>query len=366
MDLRAVDSRVLARVIALGCASALLGVAAPARAQVKEPLPAPGPPPTEGPPVLLVPQPAPPVVAVEGPKPAAKQPVGGDAEFDGLYFRGSSTHVQGGGADVRDGFGFTVGSELWGTFNQRWFAFHYDYDLLLGGGGNGLEGKFEMRATFGARIPVTSRFGPYVRVGLGGDYQGNDWYLYSHFDAPVAQAGASYVASGYSVEAGAQTAYTVAGRYITGVASRRVLDSAPTVGGYADVHLLPVVLRAEYTDYSQASPGAPLAAWTTHGCLVFPIAEAPAAYPVEACFDGAWLSGGVVPRGGTAVLTSDVFYYGVSIGFGFGVASPRVNEPGAKAPARESSPAPSSPPTGTSAPAGGDRPPDGGTVLAPR
>ena len=238
-----------------------------------------------------------------------------NAEIDGLYLRGNSTIVRGSNQDGT-GLGFTVGTEGQVTGSYSIIQVHFDYQAHLGGGATGLDGAYRSNFLGGVYAPITEHFGPYVRVGAGGEYRGNDSYLYSHLDLPEGQVGFTGVWEGYSIEAGAVGGITLGGRYSTGNDQKRSLDGAPMGGGYAQLHILPIYLRGEYRTYAQRRDSPAPEEWSAKACGALPIYKDGTAAPFLICFDGSWLHGAGTPPGASASTDSRATYMGLSIGLG--------------------------------------------------
>jgi len=237
-----------------------------------------------------------------------------NAMLDALYLRGNSTIVRGSNQDG-SGLGFTAGTEGQITGSYSIFQIHFDYLAHLGGGGTGLDGAYHSNILGGLYIPFTDHIGPYIRLGAGGEYRGNDSYLYSHLDLPEGQVGFTGVWEGYSIEAGAVGAVTL-GRYNTGNDQKRALDGAPMGGAYAQIHLLPIWLRGEYRTYAQRHDDPVPEELSVKACGGLPIYKEGAAAPFLICFDGSWLHGAGTPPGATASTDSRATYMGLSIGIG--------------------------------------------------
>lgn len=238
-----------------------------------------------------------------------------NAELDALYLRGNNTIVRGSNQDG-SGLGFTVGGEGQITGSYSIIHVHFDYLAYLGGGATGLDGGFRNNLMGGLYAPVSEHFGPYIRVGAGGEYRGNDSYLYSHLDLPQGQVGFTGVWEGYSIEAGAEGAVTIGGRYNTGIDQKRSLDGAPMGGLYGQLHLLPIYLRGEYRTYAQRHDDPVPEEISMKACGALPIYKEGAAAPFLVCFDGSWLHGAGTPPGATASADSRATYMGLSIGLG--------------------------------------------------
>jgi hypothetical protein len=237
-------------------------------------------------------------------------------ELDALFIRGNSTVVRGSNQDS-SGLGFTFGTSGWLTGSASVFQMHFDYLGQIGGGDTGLDGVYQSQIFGGLWLPVTTNVGPFLRVGAGGEYRGNNSYLYSHLDLPMGQAGVIAVANGFSIEAGAEGGITVGGRYNTGNDQRRVLDGAPMYGGFGQIHLLPVLFRGEYRTYSQSHDSPAPEEWKARACAAFPFFKEGLAGPIEVCFDGSWLHGAGTPPLATTSVDSRATYAGLSVGLGF-------------------------------------------------
>lgn len=238
-----------------------------------------------------------------------------NAEIDAVFLRGNSTIVRGSNQDGT-GLGFTTGTEGQITGSYSFIHLHFDYLAHLGGGGTGLDGAYRSNILGGIYAPLTEHFGPYIRLGAGGEYRGNDSYLYSHLDLPEGHVGFTGVWEGYSIEAAAVGGVTIGGRYNTGNDQKRSLDGAPMGGAYAQIHLLPIYLRGEYRTYAQRHDAPAPEEWRAQACGGLPIYKDGAAAPFLVCFDGSWLHGAGTPPGATAATDSRATYMGLSIGLG--------------------------------------------------
>lgn len=238
-----------------------------------------------------------------------------NAALDMLFLRGNSTTLHGSNADT-NGLGFTVGTEGQITGSYSVIHIHMDYLGRLGGGGTGLDGAYRANLLGGFYVPLTDHIGPFIRIGAGGEYRGNDAYLYSHLDLPEGHVGFTGVWEGYSIEAGAVGGLTVGGRYDVGSNQRRTLDGAPMGGVFAQIQLLPVFLRGEYRTYMQRHDDPVPEELRAQACGAFPIIKDATAAPFLLCFDGSWLHGAGTAPGATTSSDSNVAYMGLSIGLG--------------------------------------------------
>ena len=266
-----------------------------------------------------------------------------------LFIKGGQTMLRGTQSHDASGIGYVAGFDSHvDVWRSKYFNGYHDVNFVIGGGDNGLEGDYRERIYLGASGPDDWFVQPYLRVGAGGEYRSNDLFLFTHLDLPAGQVGfATVPIPGLSIDAGLDGGLTLAGRYNTGTEYRRVLDGAPTWGGYAQAQIWPLLARVDYRTYVQDHDAPRPEEWRAHACLILPFIKSGLATGLDACFDGSWMHGVGIANDGT---TSDTraTYIGFSIGIGVaGSLSEGADRRLKRAPTEEPliSPAPGQDPT---------------------
>lgn len=183
-------------------------------------------------------------------------------------------------------------------------------DFALGGGTGDVEGLFGGALLLGLRAPLAVHHAPFVRVGLGGEYQGNSRYLYSRFDLPLGELGYQFVSEGTLFEIGGRVSPVLTGR-LRSQADTRELTSAFSAGAFLTARGEAGRVDLLYTRV-QASDGLGRAVDTFQGLgCVFPFGL------FAACLDGQVLSTSYGPLGAPSGPHT-VATFGGLLGFGMG------------------------------------------------
>jgi hypothetical protein len=204
---------------------------------------------------------------------------------------------------------------------RSWLTLAYDTELAAGSGDSDLDGVARAYVLAGIEPRMFGRITPFLRAGAGFDYRGNDQYLASVLDLPVAQAGMVLREVDTSLRIGAFGGYAATGRFDAGPGTERVLDGATTWGGFADVrgiagggaYVLPMFLRTEVRTFGRpgANAGAPIE-WTGRLCV--------RADALQGCVDGAYMLGRVNVQGEKTPLDATIGYAGISLGYSDSIA----------------------------------------------
>ncbi len=191
--------------------------------------------------------------------------------FVDLYSRATFTTMSvGGQADTASSFEVGLATTI-ATGRESRLQGIYEADLAIGGGDADLSGVARMYGWVGLSPAKHGPVRPFLRVGTGFDFRGNDYYLHSHADIPAAQLGFRLLRNELTFDTGAFTAYTGTGRFnVDG--NEHKLDGALAWGGFLDARSenreWPFLGRAEFRSYGDtlAAPG--VRAWTLKACLV--------------------------------------------------------------------------------------------------
>lgn len=148
----------------------------------------------------------------------------------GLRLQLTQTRAPAGGA------GDAVGASIAGRFESHndersFLASRGELGFGLGGGTGGVEGLFGGAVLVGARLPIARHHAPFLRVGLAGEYQGNNRYLWSRFDLPLGELGYQYVRVATLFEIGGRLSPVLTGRFRAESATR-ALSEAFSFGGF--------------------------------------------------------------------------------------------------------------------------------------
>jgi hypothetical protein len=230
--------------------------------------------------------------------------------FFDFYTRASITTMSVNGlTDSASSFDLGVATTI-STGREKMLQGIYEADLAIGGGDADLNGVARMYGWVGLSPAKRGPVRPFLRLGTGFDFRGNDYFLHSHADIPAAQLGVRLLRSELTVDGGAFSAYTGTGRFdVNG--NERKLDGALAWGGFLDARSedrqWPFLAHAEFRSYGDtlASPG--VRAWSLKACLVqWEIAIF--------CLDGTTASGAI--NDGTGVHDAWAFSGGLTAGLG--------------------------------------------------
>lgn len=244
------------------------------------PLPPPAPSPTvpAQPPAPIVPASPPPTV----PKPPCEDPCEDDhkKQTRGSAFIGVRTQwtsatnattatTATNATTARETVGVALAGSV-GAYNDESgiLASRTALSFALGSGSGGVEGLIGGALLVGARARVTANQGPFVRIGLSGEYQGNSRYLYSRFDLPLGELGYQFVQGPTLFEVGGRLSPVLTGRLRTDF-DRRELGTAVSYGGFLAAR--GEIGRVELTYTRQTLTGSPfspvVSTFQGHGCL---------------------------------------------------------------------------------------------------
>ena len=187
----------------LGTAALLVG--ADASAQFVPPLPYPTPqpygapgygPPAYGPPPF-------------SPQKRDETPAGGLGGAT-AGFRAARLDADIAGAD--DTYGFMASGASVAVASVKFLTMRAGIDAHIGGGSEDVEARIGGHLTFGVIGHWAPTNGMFIRVGLGGNYEGNGRYTFSHFDLPLGDGGYQFHGDGFGLEVGVRGGATLTGR----------------------------------------------------------------------------------------------------------------------------------------------------------
>lgn len=215
--------------------------------------------------------------------------------FFDFYSRASATATSVSGQQTSAAASYEAGiATTISTGRENMLQGIYEADLAIGGGDADLSGVARMYGWVGLSPARRGPVRPFLRVGTGFDFRGNDDFLHSHMDIPAAQLGFRLLRNELTFDGGAFTAYTGLGRFSVDGYERK-LDGALAWGGFLDARSenrqWPFLGRAEFRSYGDtlAAPG--VRAWSMKACLVqWEIAVF--------CLDGTTASGAINDAGG--------------------------------------------------------------------
>lgn len=218
------------------------------------------------------------------------------------------------GAETNGTFGAaTVGGNSEQFRTSGYLTVHGSSYAFIGGGSAGFEGGFGGLMTFGVRAPITKTQGPFARIGLGGELQGNKRFYYSRFALPIAELGYQYQQKRTVLELGLRGAPILTGRYNSGHRTRRETgDGSLEWGGYLAAHSKYGRIDASYMriEADDNFPGGPITTLRGTGCVYVS--------RVGICLDGMYVRGDAYFSLPTipVAFTRDVrsFYGGLTIG----------------------------------------------------
>lgn len=213
-----------------GMGALIASVLASASAEAQFP-PFPQPPPGYGPPA---PSYGPPMPGAYQPPPQRRDETPAGA-FGGavLGFRAARLDADIDGAD--DTYGFMGSVAGVSVASVKFLAARLGLDLHVGGGEQGIEPRIAGQLTFGVIGHFAQTHGMFIRVGLGGDYEGNDRYTFSHFDLPLGEGGWQLHSDHVGIEVGARGGATLTGRMGIAPSGNRAFGVVGRWGGYVTV-----------------------------------------------------------------------------------------------------------------------------------
>ncbi len=216
------------RLVAAGGAVALSLVSASAAAQFPLPFPPGG---GQPPPIGPAPPQYPPGYGAPPPR-RAETPAGA---FGGAVagFRAARFDTDIDGQD--DSYGFMASGAGVAVGSLKFLTARLGLDVHVGGGEMGVEPRIAGMFTFGVIGHFAQTHGMFFRVGLGGNYEGNDRYFLSHFDLPLGEGGWQLHADRVGVELGLRGGATLTGRVGARPSDNRAFGVVGRWGGYVTV-----------------------------------------------------------------------------------------------------------------------------------
>ena len=209
-------------IVRLLVACSLILVSAPATAQLQIP--------------YLPPPPLPPPPPYYGGPPPLPPPSRSETPF-GLFggaaagFRAARLDADIDGADDSYGFMGSVSGNAVATL--KFLTGRVGIDMHVGGGDQGVEPRVGGAFTFGVIGHWAQTNGMFIRVGVGGNYEGNDRYFFSHFDLPLAEGGWQLHTDHFAAEVGFRGGATLTGRLGIAPTNNREFGVDGRWGGYA-------------------------------------------------------------------------------------------------------------------------------------
>lgn len=283
-----------ARVVAALALAPLVVCAAPREASAVEPIPA------------LPPPRSPPGAPEEEVLPGLRAPT--------VFFGGrtTTTNVQSRGQDATSFGALFVTSASFHGSQGRFGSLRGSFIGAIGSGTATVEGWLRGALTLGGRYQLNEAQSAFLRLGFGGEAQGNGNYYFSRLELPIVEAGWQLGTAERFVEGGLRAAPLLAGSYHVEGPLPRTLSGAGQYGAYFSART--VALRSEisvtYLDKRGDAFDRPVQIARALVCG-FGVAQV-----LVVCLDGQVLR---VPNGGavTADLSgSRVFYSGLTVGVG--------------------------------------------------
>jgi len=218
------------------------------------------------------------------------------------------------GADTNGTFG---AASVAGNSEQfktgTYLSIHASGYSFIGGGSGGFEGGVGTMLAVGVRAPIATHHGPFARIGIGGELQGNKRFYFSRLSLPIGELGYQYTEGRTVLELGGRGAPVITGRYNTGHRTKRELgDGSLEWGGYAAAHSKFGRIDASYMriEADENFPGGPVISLRGTGCVYIK--------RVGICADGTYLRGdayfGLPTFPNRFVRDVRSFYGGLTIG----------------------------------------------------
>lgn len=248
----------------------------------------------------------------QAPAPAGDDDDEGDAIsvfWELLALRVGSYDIRGSDADTRS-WGFLVVLDPDVAATADYVSYRTSFYGALGGGSDGFEGHLTWRPRAGVRGYLGEDHGPFARIGLGLEFLGNNKLYRSWVELPYLEIGYQLMNEDVWFELGPTGGLVLGGRYYTGDAAERRIDTEPELG--AQVTLQVDGFRAHASAMRifarQTGPGTPIDELNAELCIN------PAGLFLM-CGHAAYHRGDVeLPGGGTS--TSTATYFGGTIGLG--------------------------------------------------
>ena len=231
------------------------------------------------------------------------------AFFELIALRIGSYDIRGSDADARTwGFLVALDPDIAGT--DDYLSHRTTFYGALGGGSDGFEGHLTWRTRAGVRGYFGEDHGPFARIGLGLEFLGNNKLYRSWVELPYAELGYQIMNEDLWFELGPTGGLVLGGRYYTGDAAERRIDTEPELGVQATLHVAGVRAHASAMRIfaRQTGPGTPIDEANAELCL----------NPFELvllCGHAAFHRGDVALPGGD-FSTSTATYFGGTIGIG--------------------------------------------------
>lgn len=147
-----------------------------------------------------------------------------------LGFRASRLDADIEGAE--DSYGFLASAAGVSVASVKFLAARVGLDFHVGGGEQGIEPRIAGQLTFGVIGHWAQTNGMFIRVGLGGNYEGNDRYTFSHLDLPLGEGGWQLHTDHFGIEIGARGGATLTGRIGVAPSGNRAFGVVGRWGGY--------------------------------------------------------------------------------------------------------------------------------------
>jgi hypothetical protein len=248
----------------------------------------------------------------------ASAPASTNADDDDSYYayfvdlvslRVGTYDIRGSDADKRTwGFLFSMDPDVVQT--EGYFTHRSTFFGAIGGGTDGFEGELTLSSRAGVRGYLGEDHGPFARMGLALQLLGNNKLYRSQIDLPTLEMGYQLMNDSILLEVAATGGLVLGGRYFTGDAAERRIDTEFEWGGAFTLQTdaFRAVATATRIEARQTGPGTPIDQLQGHIC----------ANPFEMvllCAHGAFHAGDVeLPDGRFSRSTAT--YFGGTIGIG--------------------------------------------------
>jgi hypothetical protein len=209
----------------------------------------------------------------------------------------------------------SLGAQLHGfgtaVFSYEFLTASLGAELGIGVGTAGIEGKGGGLMNVGGIYHLGENHGPLARLGLRGQYEGNDAFTFSFFEIPTLDVGYQVHFEYLMVDTGLRAGPVLTGKYDAAPGERDV-GVSPEWGGFLTVFAGPAMLDGSFF---RVEDDAPMHVGKGRLCV---------AYFVGVCADTEVLFGDVAYRstapGSTEAITlldnATTWYLGISLGIG--------------------------------------------------
>lgn len=136
---------------------------------------------------------------------------------------------------AEDSYGFLASGASVAVASIKFLSMRGGLDAHVGGGAEGVEARVGGHLTFGVIGHWAQTNGMFIRVGVGGNYEGNGRYFFSHFDLPQGEGGFQYHGHRLGLEVGIRGGATLTGRIGMAPSDNREFGVVGRWGGYATV-----------------------------------------------------------------------------------------------------------------------------------